>query len=104
MYGESIMADLINNLTGESVEKYLETEKIEILGGPIPAEGQASLDLDHNEMKDYTFEFEIGRKPDFELEGLSKSDLIEWHDVELKEEWIDEEMKQLRSWAGERQP
>src|ERR1700761_2782875 len=36
MYGKSILVDEINNLLSDSLNKYIEDEKLEVLGQPLP--------------------------------------------------------------------
>ena len=36
MYGKSILVDEINNLLSDTLNKYIEDEKLEVLGQPLP--------------------------------------------------------------------
>src|SRR5471030_2290379 len=36
MYGKSILVDEINNMLSDTLNKYLEDEKLEVLGQPLP--------------------------------------------------------------------
>src|SRR6195952_5746271 len=36
MYGKSILVDEINNMLSDTLNKYLEEEKLEVLGQPLP--------------------------------------------------------------------
>ncbi len=51
---------MINREVYDAVVKYLTDNKVDILGEPIPADVK-ELDLDNQ--KDYTFEYEIGFAP-----------------------------------------
>ncbi|MDR1348269.1 MAG: hypothetical protein LBJ63_07605 [Prevotellaceae bacterium] len=66
MYGHSILIDEINRLITESLEKYLETEKLNIVGEPIPCDDeQKSIDWDNQ--SDFEFVYEIGYAPQYEF-------------------------------------
>jgi len=86
MYGKAVQVDEINKLVTESIQKYLSDEKVEILGDPLPK-------LDENEkinfdtQEDFTFSFELGLAPSFELK-LSKKNKVDFHEI-----IIDEKMK-----------
>ena len=38
MYGPSILVDEVNKMLGNKLYEYIETEKLEILGNPLPSE------------------------------------------------------------------
>ncbi len=86
MYGKAVQIDEINKLVTGRIQKYLADEKIEILGDPLPR-------LDENEkisfdtQEDFTFSFELGLSPSFELR-LSKKNKVNSHEI-----IIDEKMK-----------
>lgn len=63
-YGKAVLVDEINKLLQDSLNKYLNDEKLDILGNPLQKE-QDNLDWDSDNFK---FEFEIGLAPTFELD------------------------------------
>jgi trigger factor len=86
MYGKAVRIDEINKLVTENIRKYLSEEKIEILGDPLPMpEENEKINFDTQE--DFTFAFELGLAPDFELK-LSKKNKVNLHEI-----IIDEKMK-----------
>jgi trigger factor len=86
MYGRAVQIDEINKIVTENIQKYLTDEKIEILGDPMPkADEQDKIDFDTQE--EFTFSFELGLAPEFELK-LSKKNKVNQHEI-----IIDEKMK-----------
>ena len=66
MYGKAVQVDEVNKLISESVHNYLQDEKIEILGDPLPIfDPENPVDFDTQE--DFTFSFELGLTPQFEI-------------------------------------
>ena len=63
MYGKGILADEINRQLGRSVDEYLKTNNVKILGEPLPLPS----DVDFDTAKEFDFQFELGLLPDFEL-------------------------------------
>ena len=63
MYGKGILADEINRLLGRSVDEYLKTNNVKILGEPLPLPS----DVDFDTAREFDFQFELGLLPDFEL-------------------------------------
>ena len=86
MYGTAVKVDEINKIVSENVHKYLTDEKIEILGDPLPIMDQNEK-IDFETGDDFTFSFELGLAPVFEL-TLSKNNKINLHEI-----IIDDKMK-----------
>ena len=86
MYGTAAKVDEINKIVSESVHKYLTDEKIAILGDPLPVMDQNEK-IDFETGDDFTFSFELGLAPSFEL-NLSKENNITLHEI-----IIDDKMK-----------
>jgi trigger factor len=71
MYRKPVLADEVNKILNEVLTKYIVDEKLNILGEPLPHEGdQKKFDWDH----DTTFEFvvDIALAPDFDVQITSK--------------------------------
>ena len=73
-YGASAKMDAINKLIGEQIYKYVQDNKIQMLGEPLQHEGQEPQDLE--KPAPYTFQFDIAVAPEFsiELNGHNKID------------------------------
>jgi len=62
-YGKSVMIDEVNKLLQESLNKFLVEEKLDVLGNPLPKmKENFSWEGDQ-----FSFEFELGLAPDFEV-------------------------------------
>ena len=62
-YGKTVLLEEVNKVLQTSLNNYLTTEKLDILGNPLPKmEEEFSWDKD-----DYVFEFELGLAPEFEV-------------------------------------
>ena len=70
MYGKSVLVDIINKTVGEELDKYIKEEKIDLLGHPIPAEGQKQYEFETKDLEDFEFKFDVGIAPEFEVKGL----------------------------------
>ena len=86
MYGKAVLVDEINKIVTENIQKYLTDEKLVILGDPIPkADEQEKFDFDTQE--EFTFSFELGLAPQFELK-LTKKNKVPFYEIT-----VDEKMK-----------
>jgi len=86
MYGKAVQLDEINKLVSENIQKFLVDEKIDILGDPLPKADEHEL-IDFDTKEDFSFTFELGLAPQFELK-LSKKNKVDLYELE-----IDEKMK-----------
>jgi len=86
MYGTAIKIEEINKLVGESIQKYITDEKLEILGDPLQKIDENEIfDFENNE--DFSFSFELGLAPVFEIK-LSKKNRLHFYEI-----IVDEKMK-----------
>ena len=67
-YGKAVLIDEVNKLIQDALSKYLVEEKLDVLGNPLP---KAQDDLDWNS-DSFSFEFELGLAPNFEVKLKSK--------------------------------
>ena len=98
MYGASLFTDEVLRTIDRELIKYLEEEKLDIFAQPLPVEMDIRQ-LDMNNPADYTFHFEIGMKPDFELADLSKAKTIRYK-VKITDEMINNEITRLQNRYG----
>jgi len=104
MYGNSILADVINDVLGKEMESYFSKEGIKYLGEPMLADGHDPLDIDINKPGDYSFTFDLGLRPEFEINGGSETDIYERLAIEIDDKTIDGELDVLRRRAGKQEP
>jgi trigger factor len=98
MYGNSLFVDEVLKTVDKQVFQYLETEKLDIFAQPLPVNMNLEQ-LDVNKPDNYTFTFEVGMKPEFNLPDLGKSP-VKRYVVNVSEEMINEEVERLRTRYG----
>ncbi|HOW10071.1 MAG TPA: trigger factor [Bacteroidales bacterium] len=91
MYGKAVQIEEINKLVGESIQKYLADEKIEILGDPL-AKTDEHEQIDFDTQESFTFSFDLGLAPEFEVK-LSHKDKVYYYEIEadekMKKDYLD---------------
>lgn len=98
-YGNSLLVDEVNELVGESINNYINENKLKTIGQPLPIEGK-EVTLDINKPNDYSFEFEIGLTPDFEVQGISLDNKLPYYDITIEDAQIEEEVESVRGRFG----
>jgi len=84
MYGKSIMVDEINKLLNDSLYNYINENKIEVLGNPLP---KADSNVDFDNQQDFEFIYEMGLAPKFNLE-ISGKDKITYTTIKIDEDLV----------------
>ena len=91
MYGKSVLAEEVNKLLSETVFKYIQDNKVNILGEPLPNEDkQAAIDFDT--MEEFEFLFDIALAPEFKAE-VSADDKVDYYDIEVSDEMVNNQIK-----------
>lgn len=91
LYGTSVLAEEVNNLINSSLSNYIQENKLPILGEPLPKEDpEKELDLEKDEK--FTFEFEIGLAPEFDL-TFDKETALPLHKVTLEDELFEKQIE-----------
>ncbi len=100
MYGKGILEETISKLLNEKLFGYLDEQKIGYFGSPLITEGSPVNDFDPKSSHDYTFAFELGLKPEFDLQYQTDS-LLRIPVPEVDYKAIDENMARYRRIFGE---
>ena len=91
MYGKSVLAEEVNKLLSETVYKYIQDNKVNILGEPLPnEEKQPAIDFDT--MEEFEFLFDIALAPEFKVE-VSKDDKVDYYDIKVTDEMVNNQVK-----------
>ena len=98
MYGNSLFTDEVLRTVDKELVGYLQNDKLDIFAQPIPMEMDMHQ-LDVNNPADYTFQFEVGMKPEFKLPDLGKEKITRYV-VNVTEEMIDNEISRLQNRYG----
>jgi trigger factor len=98
MYGASIFTDEILKSVEKELYNWLNTEKPEIFGQPLPLANDLR-GLDMNNPTDVEFGFEIGLKPDYTLADIAKAN-VTLHKVKATEAMVDEEINRMQIKGG----
>ncbi|MEO6149075.1 MAG: trigger factor [Mucilaginibacter sp.] len=98
MYGKSILVDEINNLLSDSLNSYLEEQKIEVLGQPLPKiDDRKEYNWDFAD--NFEFNYEVGLAPEFDADFSSKDKLTRYV-IKVDETTLAERVKNIRRAYG----
>ena len=94
-YGNAVKVDQINKLLDSNLKKYIQDQKLDILGGPIPNTDN-EIDWDSESIN---FNFEIGYTPEFKINLKPKKSIIKY-EVKADKKMIDNQLKNIQSQYG----
>ncbi|MCH2225540.1 MAG: trigger factor [Crocinitomicaceae bacterium] len=97
-YGKPVLLEELNKVVNESLQKFLSENKVEILGNPIPKQGE-DVKGDFNKPEDFVFTYEIGLAPEVKV-GLSKKNKYDYIKVKVDQKLIDKQVEDLRRRYG----
>ena len=91
MYGKSVLAEEVNKLLSDSVYKYIQDNKVNILGEPLPNEDKQKA-IDFDTMEEFEFLFDIALAPEFKAE-VAADDKVDYYTIDVTEEMVDNQVK-----------
>lgn len=98
MYGNEVLAEKVNDLLGKELYAYLEENKVDILGQPIPLPTDQQINI--NSLNEYSFKFELGLAPEIKLKGLDKGTEVNKYKIKINKKLVDQEIKTWRKKLG----
>ena len=84
-YAIPVKVEEINKILSDSLTKYIIDEKLDILGNPLPKDG---LHINWEKQDDFTFEYELGLAPEFEVK-ISKKNKVDFFTIKADDALID---------------
>lgn len=91
-YGKSILVDEINKILNDTLYNYINENKIEILGNPMPKEDSQ---IDFENQKEWTFNYELGLSPNFDVK-LDNSQSFVYNTVKIDDELVEKYLKDVK--------
>lgn len=87
MVGTNLLVDEINKILSESLHKYIEDEKLDILGNPLPKIGEEDK-IDWENQTDFEFRYDLGLAPQFDVKVGDKYK-FEYYKIKVADKDVD---------------
>ena len=97
MYGEKIISEEIFKIVDKELGAFLTKEKLELIAQPMPLSSTFN-NIDVNNLKDYEFVFEVGIKPEINIDP--KDIKITRYAIEITDKMVDEQASKLQLQLG----
>jgi trigger factor len=92
-YGRAILSEELNKLVNQSLNDFIRTNNLNVLGNPLPKTDEP-IKGDFVNPQEFEFAFEIGLAPEFEV-NLSKKNAFDFLKIDISEEMLDKEIENL---------
>mgnify|MGYP006194633793 FL=1 len=93
-YGKAVLVEEVNKLLQDALHKFLTEENLDVLGNPLP-KNEAEINWDAD---DYSFEFELGLAPEFNIDV--KGNEILQYKIVADEKMLENQVKTIRKQYG----
>ncbi|MCI9843183.1 trigger factor [Flavobacterium pectinovorum] len=97
-YGKGIKQEEIKKVVDLALERFVQSERLNLLGTPIAKENE--IDWDAEEL---TFEYEIGLVPNFEIDLEAKNNIVKYI-VTADDKLIDGQVERIQKQFGKANP
>ena len=84
-YRTSVIVEEVNKMLQDELYKHITTEKVRVLGSPMPID-EKPIDWQNNE--DFTFEYEVGLAPEFDVKITAK-DKLNYYKIKADAKLVD---------------
>ena len=96
-FGPSVKMEAVNKIIGQLIYKYVQDNKIQMLGEPLTSEKQAPVDIEKD--GPYTFMFDIAVAPEMKV-SLTGRDKVDYYKIVVDDKTIDQQVDMLASRSG----
>ena len=96
-YGTAVKVEEINKLLGQEIYKYVNDNKIQMLGEPLPSDKQEAVNVEGP--APYTFVFDIAVAPEFKIE-LTGKDKVDYYDITVDDELVNRQVDMFAQRSG----
>ena len=96
-FGKSVLVEELNKITNDALYRFIIDEKLDILGNPLPIENGVEGSFEQPE--NFTFSYEIGYSPAFELPITAKTK-VDYATVKIDKDLITKQVEDLRRRYG----
>ena len=84
-YRTSVIVEEVNKLLQDELYKHISAEKVRVLGSPMPID-ETPIDWENTE--DFTFQYEVGLAPDFDVKITAK-DKLNYYKIKADAKLVD---------------
>lgn len=97
-YGKALLAEELNKIINDTLNKYIQDEKLNILGSPLPKEEDVDSG-DWDKPENFNFKYDIGLAPEFDVD-LNKRTKHDYLTIDIDDKMIDDHISDMQKRKG----
>lgn len=101
MYGKSLLSEIVTDKLYKELNEVMNSKDLTFMGQPIPLQDQKPVNFDYNSEEPYSFQFELGKAPEFEVKGVDAATKYDYYKVKIDAEKVEERLLSARKHYGE---
>lgn len=101
MHGQAVFTDEVLRTVEKELTKYMTDEKLDIFAQPLPLAENDAGSLDVNNPSEYSFGFEVGLKPEFQVPDLSNQK-VKYYKINVTDQMVNEHIERLQKGYGKK--
>ncbi len=86
-YKTSVTVEQVNKIIQDELYKHITEKKVKVLGSPMPKKNDKTIDWKND--VDFSFDFEIGLAPDFDVE-ITEKDKLNYYIIKADEKLVEQ--------------
>ena len=100
MHGPAIFNEEVIRNAGKQLEDYMKAEKISIFAQPMILPSDNGTRLDMNNPAEVDFSFEVGIKPEFEIDAVKNKAHLTRYKINVTDKMMDDELERIKRRYG----
>ena len=98
MVGTNLLVEEINKILSESLHKYIQDEKLDVLGNPLPKMGEEDK-IDWENQTDFEFRYDLGLAPQFDVK-IGDKYKFDYYKIKVAEKDVDKYVNDIAKRYG----
>jgi trigger factor len=104
MHGPSIFNEEVVKAAGKQLDNYMRAERLSIFAQPMILPNEKNAQLDMNNPEDIDFSFEVGIKPEFEIDAIRNKTPLVRYKIKVTDKMMDDELERIKRRFGKVDP
>ena len=100
MHGPAIFNEEVIKAAGKQLEDYMKAGKLSIFAQPMIMPNETRQRLDMNNPEDIDFTFEIGLKPEFEIDAVKNKAQLVRYKIKVTDKMMEDEIERIKRRFG----
>ncbi len=101
MYGKGLLSEIVTDLLYKEIKGIMESKETNFVGQPIPAKDFKPVNFDADSTQPYSFQYEMGVVPQFELKGIGDGTKYDYYKAIIDADKVEERLMSARKAQGE---